>query len=98
MLDPRNIFAAYIAGPGLNIMVSGGTMLVGGSLLQLPNTVVGVTANATNFIYVDVNAGALMASTVGFPVGTFPIATVISSATGIVSLTDSRPDFILSIA
>src|SRR5215469_1603354 len=92
-INPQNVFAPYIAGPGLNLSVSSGQILVSGVPTVIPLTIVGLTANTTNYVFLNVGTGMVQASTSSFLAGSYPIATVGTSASGIKTLVDSRPDF-----
>lgn len=73
---------------GERVQVVGGTIFTGSANVTIPNTTLALTDNATNYIYIT-NSGALVIGTSGFA-GNFPVATVITANTNIVSITDNR--------
>jgi hypothetical protein len=93
MIDIRNFFAPSIGPPGLNIVVAAGVILVGGVGVVVPTTLVALTANATNYVYLNTSTGGIVVNTTGFPAsGDYPIAIAVTGRTGISSLIDSRAD------
>ena len=97
MISPNNSFAPFIDGPGLSITVDPGVVLLAsGSTLSVSRTAVPLTANSTNYVYLDFSVGAISANTTGFAVvgGTYiyPIATAVTDNVGVKTLTDSRAD------
>ncbi|WP_065089160.1 DUF2793 domain-containing protein [Acidihalobacter prosperus] len=57
--------------------------------IDVPGGTVALTASATNYIEYD-NTGSVSANTTGFTAGLMPMAEVVTSATGITSVTDKR--------
>jgi hypothetical protein len=97
MLNAQNVLNPSVGGPGLNLSISPALLLLStGSLFSVPFTVVGLTANATNFVWVNLSTGSIQANTSGFPANVFPVATVTTSTGAVLSVTDNRPDFYLS--
>ena len=92
MQTNTNAFAPYIAGAGLNIGVLPGTALIGTTPIAVGGTTVSLTANATNYVYLNTSSGALSASTFGFPSNQYSIATVVAGDNGVLSMIDSRCD------
>jgi hypothetical protein len=94
MITSTNAFAPVIVGPGLVIVVLAGATLISGIPFVVQNTPVSVIANATNFVYLDFSSGNLVANTSGFPSqNVFPIAKVVTSASGVILVTDVRADY-----
>lgn len=92
MLSKLNPFAPYIGAPGLSMTVGSGVLNIGTTATVVPLTVVGLAANATSFVFLNLTSGAIQSNTSGFPTGVYPIATVTTNNVGVASLTDSRPD------
>ncbi len=93
MISPNNAFAPFIDGPGLSITVqSGVVLLAAGSTATVPLTAVSLTANATNYVYLNVSTGVIQVSTSAFPAGAYPIATAVTDTASVKTLTDSRAD------
>lgn len=92
--NPQNVFAPYIRGTGLSIAVSGGTIVNGaGNVVLVPLSIISLQANGTNFVYLDMSTGNLVANTSGFPGGNiYPIAIVTTKTDRVNVLADARPD------
>jgi hypothetical protein len=97
-------FAPYVGGPGLQITVNGGTILCSNISTTLPTTTVQLTANATNYVYISIllplkgttspqPAPTITTNTTG-PDG-IPLCMVVTSLTGIMSISDTRPDIVI---
>lgn len=84
------------AGSGLTLNLSAGTAYCGNppAPLNYPGGTLTLTASATNYVYLDpVNNCAPAASTLPFTAGDIPIATVVTGASSITSLSDARTWF-----
>jgi len=94
MLRDTNRFCPQITGPGLSLTVGSGKVYLSGSntILSLPSSQVNLTANATNYVYLLYASQAVVANTTGFPLNSYPIATVVTTTSGIRSLIDQRAD------
>jgi len=92
MIEPSNAFSAYVDGGGLTLGVTGGVALIG----TVPTTILGgsvaLTANTTNYVFLNLSLGVVQVNTTGFGASEYPIATVVTTNSGIFTLTDSRPD------
>lgn len=94
MFDTKNPLATIIVGSGFLVTVNSGIIVLAGVPITVPQTIVNLTANATNFIHVT-SGGILAVNTSGFPSDCLPISKVVCSPTSITGITDSRPDFII---
>jgi hypothetical protein len=92
MIEPSNAFSPYIDGGGLSLGVTGGVALIGTIPTTVPGGSVALTANATNYVFLNLSSGILQVNTTGFGVSEYPIATVVTTNSGIQTLTDSRAD------
>jgi len=92
MISPTNAFSPYIDGGGLTLGVTGGVALVGTTPTTIADGFVALTASTTNFVLLNLTTGLFQVNTSGFTTGNYPIATVVTTSTGIKVLTDSRAD------
>jgi hypothetical protein len=92
----NNALVPQIIGPGLNISINQGVVLINGVDTLFPNTIVGLTANTTTYIFINIGAAVLQSNNSGFPSNSYPIATVTSTNTGVAQLLDNRPDYALT--
>src|SRR5437867_2823806 len=53
MNQSTSAFTPYIASPGLQITVTGGTIQCANIITTLPTTVIPLTANSTSFVYIQ---------------------------------------------
>lgn len=67
----------------------GGNIKVDGTLTQIANGTLALTANTTNYIYRS-RAGVVAFNTTGFPAGATPLYSVVTGAATISSYTDYR--------
>jgi Pectate lyase superfamily protein len=84
------------AGNGLTLSLSAGTSYCGNppAPVSYPGGSLALTASATNYIYLDpANNCSPAASTSAFAAGQVPIATVVTGASSITSITDARTWF-----
>lgn len=92
-INPQNVFNPYIQGPGFNVTISTGTILLSGAPTTVPQTIVAVSANTTTYAYLSLTTGLVTVNTSGFPgANAYPIAIITSGYIGITGLIDSRPD------
>ena len=108
MNTSSSAFTVFIGPPGLQVVVLGGTVLCANVSTVLPTTIIALTASAVNFVYVkfvsasNPAAGGVVptiaanADTTKAPDG-IPLATVTTNSTGVTSIVDTRPDFIIGI-
>lgn len=92
MISPTNAFAAYIDGGGLTLGIDGGVALIGTTPTVVGGQKVTLSARTTNYVLLNLTTGLVQVNTSGFTSGNYPIATVVTNSTGILTLTDSRPD------
>lgn len=97
MISPTNILVPQIIGPGLLIGIGPGLVWFGGSSVNYAEAFVGLHAQSTNFVYLDFSSGLIVVNLTGFPSNCFPIATVTTGSTNVVSLVDVRPDLISGV-
>jgi len=67
----------------------GGTLLVGSTLTQVANGTVALSASATNYVEAS-SAGVVSPNTSGFTAGNFPLYTVVTGASSVISYIDQR--------
>jgi hypothetical protein len=92
-INPQNVFAPYIEGPGLSITVSSAETIIAGVPTFFPLTFVTVLPNQTTYVYVDLIGGVVSANNSGFAASDiYPVAIVTSIRDGITTLVDKRPD------
>jgi hypothetical protein len=92
MISPTNAFSPYIDGGGLSLGVTGGVALLGTTPTVIGGQSVALTANATNYVILNLTSGLLQVNTSGFTTGNYPIATVVTLNASIQTLIDDRPD------
>jgi len=93
MIGLTNAFVPEV-GLGLSINVGHGTTWFSGSnIISVGETNVALTPNATNFVFISTVSSNIQVNTTGFITNCIPIATVVTTAFSIFSLTDNRPDF-----
>jgi hypothetical protein len=77
---------------GLEVNIAAGIVTVNGAPTNIVAQSIAVLPNATNYIFVTLSTGVLGSNTTGFTAAQYPIATVITNSSFVISLTDSRPD------
>jgi len=92
MLNLQNPLAPIIVGSGLVLTINSGMITVGNAVITISQTVLNLIASSTNYIFIN-NLGVLTLNTTGFVSGCLPICTVVTTASTISTITDSRPDF-----
>ena len=75
---------------GLNFAYLGGVYRNNTTIATIAAGSIALTDDATNYIFVDVSAGAIAANTTGFTSGDIPLFTVITAAGAITNVTDNR--------
>lgn len=95
---PMNSDNAFKAVPNglLSVMVVPGTLYLNGTSVTVAQSVVTLAANSTTSVYINLAAGTVDSGTIGFPNGSYPIATVVTGASTITSIADARPAVWLS--
>lgn len=97
--NPQNVLSPAIIGSGLNITISAAVVYTSGSnLTSIPSTVANLTANATNYILLNLVSNLIEVNTSGFSGSIFPIATAVTGVNNIRTLADSRPDYFAPIS
>lgn len=94
MLGLINPLAPVVIGNGLFITVNPGNVLLAGVPTNILSTLVSLTANTQNFVFVN-SSGVVSVNTSGFPASSLPIAQVTCDNIKVSSWIDSRPDFTL---
>jgi len=92
MISGTNAFAPYVDGGGLTLGVDAGVALIGTTPTIIGGQQVSLTAKATNYVLLNLSSGLVQVNTTGFTSGNYPIAIVVTHSTGIIALTDWRPD------
>jgi len=80
---------------GLSVSVSGGTITISGVKTQVPSVRLSLAPNTTTNVYVDMVQGLILSTTSAFTSITntyYPVATVTTNGTQVITLTDVRPD------
>lgn len=92
--SPTNAFAVFVKAAGLVVSFNGGRgLLSSGSIASVSSSAISLTANSTNYVYLDLNTGTVTNSTSAFPaLNAFPMAIAVTDSISITSLTDVRPD------
>lgn len=75
---------------GLNFAYLGGVYRNNTTIATIAAGSIALADDATNYIFVDVSAGAIAANTTGFTSGDIPLFTVITAAGAITNVTDNR--------
>ena len=85
-----NIALQVTSAGGLNVVVSPGQCQIGGGVFPfLGQTTKTMTANTTNFIFIN-NIGVITVNTSGFPTLSVPLARVYTGVSNVISIVDSR--------
>lgn len=74
---------------GLTWGYYGGTIMSNGTVSQVANGTLALTASSTNYVELDLG-GTVSANTTGFTSGRMPLYTIVAGATTITSYTDNR--------
>jgi hypothetical protein len=89
--------AGYVvsAGTGLNVNISAGRIMVGGSLVTYAGGTVTLADNSTNYVFLSPSANYQPTSnTTGFTTGSVPLAQVVTVGGSVSTVTDVRPEFL----
>jgi hypothetical protein len=87
------MFVPHLSGPGLSIFIDAGVVTNNGSSTYVAAQSIALTASTTNYVYLDTGAVTVNVNTTGFPsTNSWCIATVVTTATGVKSFADVRPD------
>jgi hypothetical protein len=92
MITPTNAFDPQITTGGLSLTVQPGSVSIDGTVTAIAQTAAALTANSTNYVYVDLASLTVTANTTGFPTYSLPVATVVTLTASIQSVTDNRAD------
>jgi hypothetical protein len=93
MIALSNAFAPFIGGPGLFVSVDSGNVINSGANTFVPAATLSLPANSTVYVYLNTSSFTFSTSTSGFPsTSCYPIAVVTTGSSGVLNLTDSRPD------
>lgn len=84
-------FAASGGSQNLTLQVNGGIAAVGTTPTTLAPKTVYLSPNTTNYVYVDLSAGAISSNTTGFTNTVYPIATAVTNGIQVTNLSDVRP-------
>jgi hypothetical protein len=88
----------FVGIPGLFVSIRNASIFCGQTLYNLPDQVVALTPNASNYVSLNlVNFPPLVVqvNTTGFVPVSYPICVAVTDSNGITRLTDSRPDLYL---
>lgn len=75
---------------GLTWGYYGGALLINGTVTQLTNSSISLTASTTNFIEASPTNGAVTSNTTGFTAGRIPLYTVVTGTSTVTSYIDYR--------
>jgi hypothetical protein len=78
--------------PGLRVTINEGSAVISNAVVDFPKADIALTANTTNYVYLDLALGLINKTTTGFPNGVWPICTAVTNATDVITLTDMRVD------
>jgi hypothetical protein len=84
-------FTPTLGQSGFELNITGGVVNINNAPSTIFGTTLLATANATNYVYVDLVAGVIGVNTSGFTVTQYPVAEVVTNKSSVVSLTDVRP-------
>ena len=92
----NNALYPFIGPIGLNLSVNGGTVLINGNPVVFPNILIGLSANKTSFVFINIGTSTLQVNNTGFPANSYPIATAVTVNSGVSTLIDNRPDYVVT--
>jgi hypothetical protein len=94
MLRFSNQLVPQILLPGLQITVSAAYVFLSGANTRasIPATTVTLASNATNYVFFNGATRTVQVNQTGFPNPSYPIAIAVTSASGVVALSDQRSD------
>jgi hypothetical protein len=78
---------------GLEVAVAPGQLLIGGTAIRTPYTIIFLEPNETSYVTLPLSSGTFSVNNSGYPSGELPICTVVGDFQKIISLMDDRPDF-----
>jgi len=81
----------------LVVRIAAANLLVNGVFVPVAAQDVPVQPSTTNYVYYDFGSESLLANTTGFPANCFPIVIAVTNTTKVLSLSDQRPDYVISI-
>lgn len=96
LITLSNALAARFDITGFLLTVAPCSFWMNGTLVNVPQTTLALPQNSRRLVYLDVNSATILLSATVFPVSSIPIAVVTTDFRGVVSLVDSRPDFLVS--
>lgn len=96
MITLSNALVARFDVTGFLLTIEPCSFWMNGSLVSVAQTTLALPQNSRRLVYLDVNSATILLSATVFPVSSIPIATVTTDFRGVVSLVDSRPDFLVS--
>jgi hypothetical protein len=96
MLRYSNSLVPQVVAPGLVVSVSAGRVFMSGfnQAVNIPATMVILQPSTTNYVFLLESSKSVTSNTSGFPNPSYPLAIVVTSASGIVALADYRSDAI----
>jgi hypothetical protein len=84
-------FAPSGGSQSLTLNVAGGVAAISTTPTVILAKTVPLVANTTNYVYVDLSAGAITSNTSGFSTTDYPVATAITNAIQVITFQDVRP-------
>ena len=80
-------------------VTAGEVFLEGAGSVAVAAAIVTLTANATNYVYVDIPSQSILVNQTGFPVtACIPVCVAVTNNIRVISMTDSRPSFVSMVA
>lgn len=90
-LSPASLYGRrQSSSSGLTWGYYGGNVLVNGTLTQIVNGTLLLTASTTNYVEANPSTGAVSSNTSGFTAGRTPLYAVVTGSAGVTSYTDYR--------
>ena len=90
-----NALSVKAGKPGLFVQVEGGSLLYNAVVTQIAEVDLALTANTTNYVFVTASTVVIGSNTSGFTTAQLPLATVVTKNSGVYTITDKRPDFLI---
>lgn len=96
MITLSNALNARFDVTGFLLTVAPCSFWINGTLVNVPQTTLALPPNSRRLVYLDTNTATIALSATVFPVNSIPIAVVTTDFRGVVTLVDSRPDFLVA--
>lgn len=92
MFTFTNSLVPQITIQGLSLRVNQATVFLSGAnqRVTIPATFVPLASNATTYVFLNYSTHSIQANQTGFPINTYPVATVLTNNSQIIALQDQR--------